>query len=77
MESHESIENCNTEKYALPWDRLAAFLVDLVFLFPFIQILQAPWRRSMHSAMLIENNAEVGFLAVSYTHLTLPTIYSV
>jgi len=38
---------------ARPMDRLAAFIVDLVFLLPIIQIAQAPWVSKLKSLSLI------------------------
>jgi len=44
---------------ASPWDRFAAFVVDIVFLFPFLQILQAPLRRQIKTAVMMEANEVV------------------
>gem|GEM_PF-2061592 len=42
-----------TGEMARPMDRLAAFIVDLVFLLPIIQIAQAPWVSKLKSLSLI------------------------
>ena len=68
MAKDKVFSNLNNDSFsgviglASPKDRLAAFVLDCVLLLPIVQIFQAPVRRNIFNALLLQDTEQVGLL---------------